>query len=215
MRRTHGRRLCIAVGGLFVALGAPTAAVSGTETATVKLSVIAGGQEEGLRSSFDRNALPPGSSDATFQNGEMFQLLSVDMPPLIIAPINFDTSTHAAGSDMRFDCGAFFLDAAGHRSFSRTTAALSPFNCMSLMALGAMPHEGPRPRLLFLYSMDLLHNMSGRHRFELDVLVWSKTRHSYAAAPPLSRWLTRNLSHPTIAYARHLLAARAPAGPSD
>lgn len=208
MRQMPCRTLYAALASLLVALGIPVTAVSGAEPGSVRLSLIAGGREETLRSRFDRNALPPGSSDATFQNGEMFQLSGSDMPPLIVAPIQFDTTTHATSDKMRFDCGAFFLDTDGHRTFARTTAVDSPLECLGLVALGAMPHEGPRPRLLFIYDMDLLQDMSGRRRSEIDVLAWSMTQHKYEADRPLSRWLTAKLPHPTIARTRYLLAVR-------
>jgi hypothetical protein len=199
-------------------IGTPVKAASGVETGSVSLSPIAGSLEENLRSRFDRNALPAGSSDATFQNGEMFRLSGSDMAPLIVAPISFDTAIHVkiqgdsdSGSHVRFDCGAFFLEADGHRSFSRTTAIDSSLDCMGLVALGAMPYEGPRPRLLFLYHMGD-HYPRSDDRPEVDVLVWGISEHKYVVDRPLSRWLTAKLPHPTIADVRRLLAGRGEAG---
>jgi hypothetical protein len=204
----HSRTLYAALAGLFIWLGAAITAVSAAEIGAVTLSPIHGRQEEDLQPRFDRNALPSGSSDAGFQNGEMFRLSSPDKPSLIVAPIQFDTLTHDAGSNMRFDCGAFLLDADGHRSFSRTTAADSPLDCMGLAALAAMPHDGSRPRLLFLYYMS---DRRGRDRSEIDVLVWSAAQHSYEVDRLLSRWLTTRLPRPTIAKVRRLLATRSQA----
>ena len=210
MRHMPGHTVCATLMGLIFALGAPATALPNIVigSGAVSLSVIAGRAEEDLRSRFDRNALPPGSSDAGFQNGQMFQLSGGDMPPLVIAPIEFDTTIQAPGKNTRFDCGAFFLEADGSRSFSRTTAADSAVDCMGLAALGAMPNEGPRPRLIFLYDMEIPRDMSVRNRSEIDVLVWSGTEHKYGVDRSLSRWLTARIPHPTIANVSHLLVAR-------
>jgi hypothetical protein len=210
VRYMPGHIFCAALTSSFIMLGAPVTALPDIRigSGAVSFSVIDGSAEQDLRSQFDRNALPVGSSDASFQNGQMFQLSGGDMPPLIIAPIGFDTTIHADGKNLRVDCGAFFLEAEGRRSFLRTTAAGSSVDCMGLMALGAMPNEGPRPRLLRLYDMEVPHDLSVRSRSEIDVLVWNETENKYDVDRPLSRWLTAKISHPTIANVRQLLATR-------
>ncbi len=85
MRQEHSRELCAALASLFIGLGAPITAVSAAEAGSVGFSSIDSRQVEDLLFRFDRNALPSGSSDAAFENGEMFRLSGTDMPPLIVA----------------------------------------------------------------------------------------------------------------------------------
>jgi hypothetical protein len=164
---------------------------------------ISGDQEDHLRSYFDRNALPHGSSDATFQNGEMFLLHADTTESLTIAPIQFDTVVNMSGQHMRFDCGVFVLDGKKRAHFARTTPATSALDCMGLDAAGAMPGEGARPRLLFLYEMD---GSSSASRSQVAVLTWNNRRQQYEPDWATSRSLTRRLPHPTIDAVRALLA---------
>jgi hypothetical protein len=191
-------------------LAASTSAALGAVTSSAVLRQIPGRLEDSLRLRFDRNALPHGSSDASFDNGQMFKLSGRGVAPLIVAPISFDTATHDNGNDMRFDCGVFFLDTRGHRSFARTTPPRTPLDCMRLLALGAVPHDGARPRLLFLYDMSGKSSEPLRtdERTEIYVLVWNRTERRYAADWSLSRWLTRGLPHPTLAAVRAAIASR-------
>jgi hypothetical protein len=191
----HG--LVIGVAALL-ALATPQA-----RSQTTALMPIPGDLEESLRSNFDRNALPKGSSDATFQNGEMFRLRGDNGPALIIAPITFDTAVHRAGQNMRFDCGVFILDTRKRVHFARTTPAESTLDCMGLDAISAMPHEGARPRLLLLYQMSA-HDSTDRS--EIAVLTWNSLRQRYDPDWAASQSLTERLPHPTIAAARTLLA---------
>ena len=172
------------------------------------LTLVAGEQEVSMKHNMDRTMLPPDATgSAAYLKGEMYLLRSGDKDPLIIAPIGFMTLTNVMGphANVRTDCGAYFLTSLPtlKQTFVRITAADSTAECTTVDGVAAVPQEGPRPRLVFLFET---HSRKVPDGMEVDVLRWDGAAGAYVADRALSIRLTQQFPDPKMSIVLSALA---------
>ena len=162
-------------------------------------------QSEVMDQQLDLSQLPPGVDIGT---PDVYQLQSAHADYLAVVPIHFDYGDTPQPSDaLPSQCGAFFVKANGQSHYLPIVGpdfANSPGLCGGVGEVGATLDPGPRPRLIFFFTIWTAH--PGDDFDEPFVLSWNKASGAYEVDKKTSDWVVQQRKSDTAYQVQKLLA---------
>ena len=158
-------------------------AVANAQTASLK--PVPPDEAVRLINRIPKTLLPPHTSHIEVQQKQAFSLVAPGQPDLLLVPVKF---WHGEPSEIdanhmlveRDRCGLFVMPKDGKASFVWTLddkTGLAVDFCGGMTAIGTIPNEGARPRLIAIYKTYSPPQFEDIPKY---VLVWDATKETYA-----------------------------------
>jgi len=170
--------------GLSLVCGSVVLACVVASAQTASLKPLPRGEAVGLINRIPKALLPSHTSHISVEQKQVFSLVSPGQPDLLLVPVKFwhdETSDIVADSTVARDrCGLFVIPKEGKPSFVWTMdekTGLAVDFCGGMTAIGTMPNEGARPRLIAIYRTYSPPQFEDAAAF---VLVWDTAKGTYA-----------------------------------
>jgi hypothetical protein len=174
-----------------------------TPKKTFQFMPLARIQAEEADKKLDRTQLPAGTRLEAGPDLN-FLLRAAGTEDLTVIPVSFEYSPPPGQVTLTAQCGVFFLKPDGS---SRYLPVVGPDPtadlCTDVAAVGAMPDAGPRPRLIFVFTLTSMH---GDDYPQPYVLSWNAPSGKYEVDKKTSDWLAEQRRSNTVAQVRRLLA---------
>jgi hypothetical protein len=129
--------------------------VAGAQTASLKAVPLS--DTANLANRIPKGLLPSHSSRVSVVQKQVFSLVAAGQPDLLLVPVKFwhDETAQMDPDHMLMPedrCGLFVMPKGGTASFVWTDTSDSTIGlCGGVQAIGMMPQEGARPRLILIY----------------------------------------------------------------
>ena len=156
---------------------------------TASLKPLPPGEAAGLIDHIPKTLLPTHSSRVEVQKKQVFSLVAPGQTDLLLVPVRFwheepeqlDTEHTLIPEDR---CGLFVMPKGGVASFVWTDTSDSVIGlCGGVKAIGMMPQEGARPRLILIYRT---YSPPQQEYVATFVLAWDAAKGMYAVDQKLS-----------------------------